>query len=309
MPSGVGFGASQGLEQVLARLFQEQQAKQRANEQAKAFDLQQQRMAQDQGQFDQSMDFNRQKFDADRQDTDFAQNLQSGQLAMQGTRFANDVAQQDVDQNAKAAEMAMAGTRMANQNNQNDLDRQSQVRMLRMRMGAEGGGSGGAPGQAAPGAPAPASEYTQEHNQRALDMTTDLLSHVNNMTAGAGSLLAHIPGTQATDFAAKLDSLKANIGFNELAQMRAESKTGGALGQISDKEEKLLSAVLGSLDPRQSPQALTQQLTQVRDSIMRWQQAHTAGGLGVPVDLGGRAPQAPQAPRIRRFNPETGQVE
>jgi hypothetical protein len=51
---------------------------------------------------------------------------------------------------------------------------------------------------------------------------------------------------------ALLDGVRANIGFDKLQAMRAASPTGGALGQVSDSENKLLQSTLGSLTQAQS---------------------------------------------------------
>lgn len=61
-----------------------------------------------------------------------------------------------------------------------------------------------------------------------------------------------------------LDTIKSRIGFNELQEMRANSPTGGALGNVSDRETALLTAVQGALDPRQHKQ-LTENLKTIRD--------------------------------------------
>jgi hypothetical protein len=112
-----------------------------------------------------------------------------------------------------------------------------------------------------------------------------LLPEVNGGTVGLGSLMANIPGTSSANFAAKLETLKANIAFGALTQMREASKTGGALGQISDAEEKLLSATLGGLSTKQTPEEFTKALNQVKDSITRWnaaaQVANQTGGTSV----------------------------
>ena len=55
--------------------------------------------------------------------------------------------------------------------------------------------------------------------------------------------------------------------------MRAASKTGGALGQVSDREGQLLQSSLGALDIGQSPTQFKSQLQKIRDSIIRWSQA------------------------------------
>ena len=47
-----------------------------------------------------------------------------------------------------------------------------------------------------------------------------------------------------------LTTLKANLGFDSLQKMRDNSKTGGALGQVSEMENKLLQAINGALNPK-----------------------------------------------------------
>jgi hypothetical protein len=51
--------------------------------------------------------------------------------------------------------------------------------------------------------------------------------------------------------------------------MRAASKTGGALGQVSDREGALLQSSLGALDIGQSPTQFKAQLKKIKDSITR----------------------------------------
>lgn len=80
-----------------------------------------------------------------------------------------------------------------------------------------------------------------------LAKTTGLMSAV----PGVGGT-ATIPGTDAANFKAGLETLKSQTGFSVLQNMRNNSKTGGALGQVSDMENKLLQANLASLDRAQS---------------------------------------------------------
>jgi hypothetical protein len=49
-----------------------------------------------------------------------------------------------------------------------------------------------------------------------------------------------------------LDTIKSNIGFNKLQEMREGSPTGGALGNVSDRENKLLQSVIASVEQSQS---------------------------------------------------------
>ena len=123
-----------------------------------------------------------------------------------------------------------------------------------------------------------ANDYTTERAYRTVQSVNELEQKVSNWTTGPGSLLNRVPGTDATDFAAELDTLKASIAFWELSAMRAASKTGGALGQVSDRETALLSSALGALDVRQSPANIRSQLRKIRESVQRWNMARSGGG-------------------------------
>jgi hypothetical protein len=62
-------------------------------------------------------------------------------------------------------------------------------------------------------------------------------------------ILQEIPGAQAKDVKANLKTLFAKISFDRLQRMREESKTGGALGNVSNHEIGLLQNSLRALDP------------------------------------------------------------
>lgn len=133
---------------------------------------------------------------------------------------------------------------------------------------------------------------------------------VGSLTSGfAGSALSMIPGTAARDLSAKIDTLKANAGFQELQDMRDNSPTGGALGQVAVQELAMLQATITSLEQAQSPQQLKQALntykTFVRESKVRRKLAYemTYGGGGqmpaVDVQQGGDGWEEIDGVRIR----------
>lgn len=125
-----------------------------------------------------------------------------------------------------------------------------------------------------PLSPATAGEaFTQERSKRNLESIADLKSSVSPFTTGLGSLLTYVPGTGAADFQANVDTLKANIAFGELQQMRNASKTGGALGQVAVRELELLQSALGALDTRQSPASFLKNLEKIENSISKFEQA------------------------------------
>lgn len=75
------------------------------------------------------------------------------------------------------------------------------------------------------------------------------------------------PGSEAADVTAKIETLRAKNAFQELADMRAASPTGGALGQVTERELELLMNSAGSLDQSQSTQAFRQQLARMRTQL------------------------------------------
>lgn len=122
------------------------------------------------------------------------------------------------------------------------------------------------------------SAYQAERTTRIRNSVDDLLKRVGSKTVGFGSLLSAIPESDARNFQADLDSLVANITYGELTAMREASKTGGALGQVSDKEGQLLGAALGALDTKQSPENFKKNLNQIKESLARWEEANSKYG-------------------------------
>jgi len=117
------------------------------------------------------------------------------------------------------------------------------------------------------------SSYTDEMKNRTLQSVNELMEQVNPYTVGFGTLIKRVPTTAARSFASQLETLKASIAFGELTAMREASKTGGALGQVSDKEGQLLQNALGALDQGQSVEQFKAQLKKIKESIERWKAA------------------------------------
>lgn len=90
------------------------------------------------------------------------------------------------------------------------------------------------------------------------------LPMVTNWTAGAGSVLANVPGTPARNLAEIKDTIVANLGFEELQDMRTNSPTGGALGAIAVQELAMLQKTKTSLEQAQSPPQLISALKELQ---------------------------------------------
>lgn len=107
---------------------------------------------------------------------------------------------------------------------------------------------------------------------RIINTVDEAMPLVGYTTAGlAGGL--NIPGTQGRDLEEALKTIKANLGFDRLQQMRDASKTGGALGQVAVKELEALQASIASLDRGQSPEVLKRNLEDIKFYYTRWSKA------------------------------------
>lgn len=93
---------------------------------------------------------------------------------------------------------------------------------------------------------------------------------VGSSTAGFGSLLAKIPESDARNLQAKLDTIKGNLGFDRLQQMREASPTGGALGAVAVQELVALQSTVASLDQAQSPSQLKASLDKIERHYNNW---------------------------------------
>tara|TARA_R110001583_G_scaffold77964_3_gene211796 strand:- start:2801 stop:4249 length:1449 start_codon:yes stop_codon:yes gene_type:complete len=87
-----------------------------------------------------------------------------------------------------------------------------------------------------------------------IDLALEL---VGPTTTGWGAAISILPNTDARKLRNYLTTIRANIGFDTLKEMREASKTGGALGNVSEQENVLLQAVKGALDQSQADQLVS----------------------------------------------------
>jgi hypothetical protein len=126
------------------------------------------------------------------------------------------------------------------------------------------------------------------------------INSINAKTAGAGgALMRNLPGTGAVDLASDIETITANLSFDELANMRAQSTSGGALGAIAVRELDLLGSTVASLKQEQSPPRLRENMQKIRYHYDRWLLAVE----GKDPDKAGMGPRetgaAPQGKRVR----------
>lgn len=121
------------------------------------------------------------------------------------------------------------------------------------------------------------------------DKIREALGLVGMTTAGFGSLLADVPMSDARALRSALKTIQARLGFDEITKMRAVSPTGGALGQVTEKELDFLQSAVSNLDQGLSPDALKKNLTQINEHYQNWLDKVRKANSGA----GGSAPKGP----------------
>lgn len=98
----------------------------------------------------------------------------------------------------------------------------------------------------------------------------EAIPKVDAFTAGFfGPTFSIIPGTPAADLRADLDTIRANVGFDKLQEMRDNSPTGGALGQVTERELELLQATWSNVTQAQSPEQLRARLEELERQVQQ----------------------------------------
>tara|TARA_R110000765_G_scaffold426649_1_gene543198 strand:- start:1279 stop:2667 length:1389 start_codon:yes stop_codon:yes gene_type:complete len=146
---------------------------------------------------------------------------------------------------------------------------------------------------------------------RVIENARTLLQNATN--AGWGGLLKDLPDSSQKALAEYLQTLKGNVGFAKLQEMRNNSPTGGALGNVSDTEIGLLQSVLGSLDQKNSAAMLLETFDTIirtserglgnmdrmmadRDKYYEYEGQSTASPIAQPPTIG--SPEFQQLPKL-----------
>lgn len=107
-----------------------------------------------------------------------------------------------------------------------------------------------------------------------IETLTQAIEATDSSTAGVGSVFSGLPGSRARDLDAMLETIRGNTVLEELQRLKEASSTGASgLGQVTEREIALLSAVQGALDQGQSPEQLRQVLGNIRGDL--WEARNT----------------------------------
>ena len=101
---------------------------------------------------------------------------------------------------------------------------------------------------------------------QAIDKALNILRSSPDASAGIGGKINRlIPTSSAVRLNAALETIRSNIGFKELSDMRQSNKTGAGLGNVTVRELELLQATMVSLDPDIGAPDLFQNLQQLKN--------------------------------------------
>jgi hypothetical protein len=129
-------------------------------------------------------------------------------------------------------------------------------------------------------------------SMRDINDTVDRLlqnqSGIKSATGFGGELQSRIGGTTAANAKADLDRVKSAISLSAIAKMRAESKTGGAVGNMTEKEWPRFESIYGSLEQAQTSDQVIKNLrelkgltTETQESIIKKYDSIYGGGQDI----------------------------
>jgi hypothetical protein len=81
-------------------------------------------------------------------------------------------------------------------------------------------------------------------------------------TGFGAAALRSVPGTDARELQGHIDSIKGNIGIDQLLKIKA---SGAGLGQVPQSQLDMLASMLGNLDVTQNQRVLRENLVRVRE--------------------------------------------
>ena len=120
---------------------------------------------------------------------------------------------------------------------------------------------------------------------------SDLMKHPGLKSAvGMGSVLPAIPETQQADAIAQIENLGSRAAIQAINDMRAMSKSGGAVGQVSEKEWPKLEAAYSNLKRNQSYKQYTKNLHKFQDQVRQSRKLVNDALIG-EIDIGSKSPQ------------------
>jgi len=187
-------------------------------------------------------------FDASRQDR--KEDVQFRGEQFEETKRANRVGEGQRQQQIGISAASLAETRRHNQTSEQQKAAEAEAKRA-------GKGS--------------ASDMRKRSAENVVGVIDSALKKLGWGEAGlVGATAARVPGTKAYDLARDIETIKANLGFEQLQAMREASPTGGALGQVAVQELVALQSRVANLDIGQSQQQLEANLKKAQTHYRNW---------------------------------------
>lgn len=116
----------------------------------------------------------------------------------------------------------------------------------------------------------------------AIDIALDLLDSGGIFDLPEAGIIGGALGNlgvnqEAVDLRNQLDVIGSTVALDRLQQMREASRTGGALGSVTENELKLLMSSLGSINQTSSPELLRESLMNIRTIMNKIENDPIAG--------------------------------
>lgn len=108
-----------------------------------------------------------------------------------------------------------------------------------------------------------------DKNDFVIKKIDEALGQVSGWTTGYTGGMLNFSGMPAYNLNADIDTIKSNIGFQELQEMRQNSPTGGAVGNLTEKELGYLQSLQGNLDTAQSADQVAKALNDLKSGLMQ----------------------------------------
>lgn len=143
----------------------------------------------------------------------------------------------------------------------------------------------------------------RENVLSAIREARSLASNDSGTTGMQGQIFRGVGGNRAFDLNATVDTIIGNIGFEALQEMRANSQTGGALGQVAVRELELLQTTIASLDTAQSQDQFLRNLDRVQQQYDRTLQAMRQARSQFDQTPSPVQQRGGQAPRVIELDP------
>jgi len=114
-----------------------------------------------------------------------------------------------------------------------------------------------------------ARQYAIQNLDRLADSVTKLINHPGKptLTGAIDNWRPDIDGWNTADARAILDEIGSKTSIAALSEMRQASKTGGALGNVTEKELALLERSIASLSTTQSDEQFARQLDYILQQV------------------------------------------